>query len=303
MSQRVLITGATGLVGQALVRHLQTQGYEVAALSRKAQQRDGVTYYAWDLDAGTIDAAALEGTDYIIHLAGAGVADSRWSAARKKVILESRTKSTALLRQYIKEMANPPKAFIAASAIGLYGSDQGDQVLHEDAPAADDFLAQVTTAWEAEADQVAALGIRTVKVRIGVVLAAEGGALEKLAKPIRLGAGAALASGAQYMSWIHIADLVAIFARALQDQKMEGAYNAVAPNPATNKEVTKAAANALSKPILLPNVPTIVLKLMFGEMASILTGSIRVAADKLLQQGFTFSYPTLQPAMNDLLRD
>lgn len=301
MAESVLITGASGLVGQQLQEALRQKGYEIRGLSRQARKEEGITWYTWDIKKGEIDAAAFENLDYIIHLAGANVAEGRWTDARKKVILESRTKSAALLHQYVQQMEKPLKAFLSASGISIYGADNSDTVLHEDAPRGDDFLATVAQAWEESAAAFAAEGIRTVMLRIGIVLSDKGGALQELTKPMHFYAGAPLASGKQYMSWIHIDDLVRIFVDALENAQYEGAYNAVAPNPVTNKVLTKAAARALGKPILLPNVPSIVLKLMLGEMAEILIGSGRVSSNKVEQQGFEFQYQHIDTAVEDLL--
>lgn len=301
MAESVLITGASGLIGQQLQEALLKKGYEIRGLSRKSRQEEGITWYTWDIEEGKIDPAAFDKLDYIIHLAGANVADGRWTEKRKKVILESRTASAALLHEYVRKMPNPPKAFISASGISIYGADNGKTWLDEESPEGKDFLAKVAQAWEESADDFAKIGIRTVKLRIGVVLSEEGGALQELTKPIRFYAGAPLASGKQYMSWIHIDDLVRIFVDALENTGYEGAYNAVAPKPVTNKTLTRSAARAMGKPLLLPNVPAFVLKLMLGEMAEILIGSGRVSSEKIEQQGFTFQYRKIDTAMDDLL--
>lgn len=301
MAESVLITGASGLIGQQLQEALLKKGYEIRGLSRKSRQEEGITWYTWDIEEGKIDPAAFDKLDYIIHLAGANVADGRWTEKRKKVILESRTASAALLHEYVRKMPKPPKAFISASGISIYGADNGKTWLDEESPEGKDFLAKVAQAWEESADDFAKIGIRTVKLRIGVVLSEEGGALQELTKPIRFYAGAPLASGKQYMSWIHIDDLVRIFVDALENTGYEGAYNAVAPKPVTNKTLTRSAARAMGKPLLLPNVPAFVLKLMLGEMAEILIGSGRVSSEKIEQQGFTFQYRKIDTAMDDLL--
>lgn len=300
--QRVLITGGSGLVGRRLTDMLIEKGYEVCWLSRTADTVSRIKKYVWDIRKGYIDPAALAETDYIIHLAGAGVADKAWTTSRKQEILESRTLSTALLAQALRETPNHVKAVIGASAIGWYGLDTGDRLLTENAPAAQDFLARVVQAWEAETDLIAKSGIRVAKIRIGIVFSSEGGALPKLAQPVRLYAGAPLGSGKQWMSWIHIDDLCRLFIWAMENPQASGAYNAVAPNPATNEAVTKAVGKILHRPILPLNVPAFTIKLMFGEMGGIVLGGNKVSSNRVLQEGFVFQYPELEGTLRQLLQ-
>jgi uncharacterized protein len=302
MQKRVLITGGTGLVGQRLSTILLKLGYQVSFLSREKTQIPQIQVYQWNIREGYIEEAAIQNTDFIIHLAGAGVADQAWTESRKKEILTSRTHSTELLAKYLKKYTHSVKTFVSASAIGIYGLDTGDTFLSEDsATESQDFLAEVTRQWEKSIDSVAELNIRTVKLRIGIVLSAEGGALAKIAQPIRWGAGAALGSGKQYMSWIHIDDLCQMFVYMLENEQLSGVYNAVGKQPISNAEFTQAVAKALHKPVFLPNVPNFALKLLLGEMASIVTGGNKVSSQKIEAAGFKFQYNTLTEALQDLL--
>lgn len=300
MAKKILITGGTGLVGKVLTQSLLEKGYQVAYLSRAKKQIANVEVYEWDIVNQKIDEEAFKDLEGVIHLAGAGVADKSWTSARKKEILESRTESTKLLHQYLSQLESKPKAFISASAIGIYG-DSGEVLMTEDSPQASDFLADVTKKWEKEIDSIANLGIRTVKLRIGVVLSPDGGALAKLVQPIRMGAGAALGSGKQYMSWIHIQDLANMFLWALENDKAQDAYNAVAPSPVSNSEMTQQIAKVLKKPLILPNVPSFAMKLMLGEMASIVLAGSKVSSQKIETAGFEFQFADLQETLKSLL--
>ncbi len=301
MSKNVLITGGTGMIGQRLTQILQHKGYEVSHLSRSRKNDQPVKTYVWDIQNQEIEPEALQQADYIIHLAGAGVADKRWSESRKKIILKSRTESTRLLHDTLANLGeNRLKAFISASAIGIYGSDTGSAEIHETSPKSDDFLADVVKKWEAAVDEMKRLNIRTVKLRIGVVMSREGGALPRIVQPIKFGAGAPLGSGQQYVSWIHVEDLCRMFVYALEQQDTEGVYNAVAPRPVTNEQLTRSAARILHKPLFLPNVPGFAIRLAFGEMASIVLGGNKVSSKEIQQKGFKFQYPHIDSALKDL---
>ncbi|QKZ11230.1 TIGR01777 family oxidoreductase [Spirosoma sp. KUDC1026] len=303
MKQTILITGGTGLIGRRLTELLQQQGYQISYLSRSTKSIPGVNVYQWDVKKGHLDPQAIMTADHIIHLAGAGVADERWTDDRKEEILNSRTQSTALLAQALAKNPHKVKSFIGSSAIGYYGSDTGDRPLNETSSGGSDFLAQVTRAWERSEDQVAALGIRTVKLRIGVVLAQDGGALPKLAQPIRLGAGAPLASGQQYISWIHLDDLCRLFIQAVEDESWQGVYNAVAPGPVTNETLTRDIAKVLRRPLILPNIPAFAIKLMFGEMATTVTGGNYVLNKRITDEtSFQYQYADLNRALENLLK-
>ena len=298
---KVLITGGTGLIGTRLAEMLIDAGHEVALLSREPAKSAHYTSFRWDPQAGTIDEAAVPYADYIINLAGSSVADGKWTDERKRDIMTSRLGGLALLH---RELARADghhhvRAFISVSAIGIYG-DAGAALLTEETPPAPpthDFLADVAHQWELAAAPIAALSIRTVIPRIGVVLSDQGGALVPMARPVKLGAGAALGNGRQYMSWIHIDDLCRLFINMLEQECYAGVYNAVAPNPVTNEAFTEILAEVLHRRLLLPKVPAFGLKLLMGEMSEIVLASQRVSAEKVLREGFTFEYPTLRAAL------
>ncbi|MBX2897421.1 MAG: TIGR01777 family oxidoreductase [Cyclobacteriaceae bacterium] len=299
MSKKILITGASGLVGSHLTGMLLQQGYQVVHVGR-TKRAGKIPSFVWDVHAGTIDAQALEGVDTIINLAGAGIADKRWSASRKREILESRTKSVALLNKVLSTTSHRVTTFVSASAIGYYGFGFGDEVFTEAAEPGSDFLANVTTQWEAAIDKIQALSIRVVKLRIGIVLSDKGGAVTEMAKPVRMLVGAPLGTGKQYLSWIHMDDLCALFLRAVEDKNLEGAYNAVCGNWVTNAELIRAIGKVLSKPIWLPPVPGFMLKLLLGEMANLVLLGSKVSAGKIKQTGFQFRYTKLEEALSSL---
>ncbi len=303
MSQTVLITGGTGTIGRRLTQLLQQKGYRISLLSRSAKPIQGARIYQWDIKKGHIDPQAIMTADHIIHLAGAGIADERWTDARKDEILTSRTQSTELLAQALAKNPHTVKSFVASSAIGYYGGDTGDRPLTETSEGGSDFLAQVTRAWERSEDQVAALGVRTVKLRTGVVMTMEGGALPKLAQPIRLGAGGPVGSGQQYISWIHIDDLCQMYMQAITDESWQGVYNAVAPTPVTNETLTRAIAAVLHRPILVPSIPNFAIKLLYGELAITVTGGNYVLNKRITEEtNFQYRYADLMNALKDLLK-
>lgn len=300
-AQSVLITGGSGLVGQQLTKLLQAEGYQVMHLSRRPAS-GAITTYQWDVKAGTLDERALETADHIIHLAGAGIADKRWTKRRRQEIMDSRVAATALLTNQLALGNHQVQSFISASAIGYYG-DRGAEVLTEEStPGRDGFLEDVCVAWEQAADAVAALGIRTVKIRIGLVLAMEGGALPKVLLPMRFGLAPYFGNGQQYYSWIHIHDLVRLFHFMLTRSSLSGVYNAVAPTPMTNKAFTRVIATAYGRPTLLLPAPRFALRTAMGEMADVVLYSARVSAQKTLKAGFSFGFPALPETIHDLLR-
>jgi len=300
MAETVLISGGTGLLGNNLTLHLQSKGYEVRYLSRNSGEKNGIKCFRWDIHKGEIDADAFTSVDHIIHLAGAGVADKRWTDDYKKEILESRTYSTALLCKTLKEQDHQIKSFVSASAVGIYGN-RGEELIDEESEVADDFLAQVCVAWEDEIFKIQELGIRTAAIRIGIVLSEKGGALPQLITPIKMFVGAPLGSGNQYMPWIHIDDLSEMFIKAIEDEQINGVYNGVAPHPVTNKVLTKSIASRVSRPVFPIHVPNFALKVITGEFADSLIGGARVSSRKVEKAGFTFAYPDIDAALNHLL--
>jgi uncharacterized protein (TIGR01777 family) len=295
---KVLITGASGLIGTRLTEMLLQHGHEVAHLSR-SKGLGGVPTFVWHVRAGTVDNRAFEDVDAVVHLAGAGVADQRWTKERKREILESRTKSTQLLARHIGRNQKV-KVVISSSAIGYYGAGTGDKVFIEQDKPGHDFLAGVVDAWEKEVDKIPVK--RIVKLRTGIVLSEKDGALKKMVTPIRFFVGAPLGTGKQYISWIHIDDLCRMFIKAIEDESMNGAYNATGPYAVTNAELTKTIAKVLKRPLWLPNVPAFVLTTVLGEMGEmVLTGS-QVSSEKIQQKGFEFQFPELNEALENLLK-
>lgn len=301
MTQTVLITGGTGMIGKRLTQLLLEKGYKVAYLSRKQESIPNVTVYHWDIDKNWIDDKALANADYIIHLAGAGIADARWTDKRRKEIINSRTKTIELIARELQGRPYKVKAFVSASAIGFYGSDTGNTQLTEQTPSGSDFLAHVTRHWENSAELIDNIGIRTTKLRIGVVLSNEGGALPKISMPIRWGIGAPIGNGKQWMSWIHLDDLCRLFIAALENNKWHGVYNAVAPTPVTNTELTRQIANVLQRPLWLPVIPAFALRLVYGEMANVVLGGNYVVNHRIrTETDFTYEFENLQSALQDL---
>ena len=294
---KILITGASGLVGTRLTEMLIQQGHAVSHLGR-AKKTGRIPSFSWDIEKGIIDEEAFTDADTVIHLAGAGVADKRWNKKRKQEILTSRTQSTALLAHYLQRYPTV-KTVVSASAIGYYGFGMTDREFTEDHTPGKDYLATVVQAWEGEVDKIQ--DKRVVKLRIGIVLSEKGGALMEMAKPIRLGVGSPLGSGTQCMSWIHIDDLCRMFIKAVEDSSLQGAYNATGPYAVTNRELTRAIAKTLHKPLWLPPVPAFVLSVVVGEMAVIVLNGSNVSSKKMQQTGFTFQFPTLEEALQDLL--
>jgi uncharacterized protein (TIGR01777 family) len=304
----VLITGGTGLVGTAVKTLLEAKGYEVILLSRSKMSIKGQAH--WDIDAGSIDSRAIAAADYIIHLAGAGVADKRWSTARKQEILDSRTKSSALLVKALQETPNKVKAVISASAIGWYGPDNsnGDnniaaQGFVETDPSYPDFLGTTCAAWEASIAPVTSPGLqkRLVGLRTGIVLSKNGGALKEFLKPLAVRMAAVLGNGKQMISWIDVRDLAKMFVYAIEHENLSGSYNAVAPSPVSNKTLTKKLASVLyGKFYITTYVPSFILKIMLGEMSIEVLKSTTVSAQKIQDAGFVFDYPEITKSLSSL---
>jgi uncharacterized protein len=299
---KILITGASGLIGKRLTEKLLEKGHEIRHLGRTKKQ-GAPKSFQWDIQKHFIERGALENVDTIVHLAGAGIADKPWTDERKREIIESRTLSTRLLYQELKKGTHKISSFISASAIGYYGFSDNENLLTEEAAPGNDFLAQVVKKWEDEVNEIAALDVRLVKIRIGIVLSKEGGALPEIAKPVKFYVGAPLGTGKQNLSWIHIDDLCALFVKAVEDISLSGTYNGVGPYPVTNKELTIAIAKTLGKPVLLPPIPPFVLRLLFGEMANLVLYGCKVSAEKLKGTGFKYKFNSLEAAVENLLQD
>lgn len=291
---RIVVAGGSGLIGTALTKRLERRGDTVLRLVRRPSHSPGEM--TWNPAAGELDPAAVEGVDAFVNLAGAGIADGRWTAARRAAIRDSRIHATRTLVTAIGGMRRKPGVLINASAVGYYG-DGGDAVLTETGAAGRGFLAEVCQAWEAEAMAAEHAGVRVVRARLGVVLAGEGGALRKMLPVFRLGAGGRIGDGRQWMSWIALDDAVGALLHALDDGRLSGAVNVTAPTPVTNREFTATLARALRRPAWLP-VPAVALRLLFGEMAdATLLASTRVLPARLAATGYGFVQPTLATAL------
>ncbi len=297
--KHILITGGTGLVGKLITGLLLSGGYQVSHLSRKSGNNPQVKTYLWDVAKGEIDEHCIDEADTVLHLAGASIADERWTAKRKKEIIESRTKSIGLIYQLIKSKPNKVNTVISASAIGYY-SNRGDELLTEESPPNNDFMARCCIAWEKAVDEGRSLGLRVLKFRTGVVLHKDEGALPQMSKPVKLGFGAPLGSGRQWIPWIHWQDVAGMYLYGVENINLTGAYNMVAPHPVTNKQFTKAVARQLNKPVWPIKVPAFIFKLLLGEMSTIILGSTKASAQKIEKDGFVFKHPELAEALKDI---
>lgn len=300
----ICITGGTGLIGNALAQYLSAKGHAIIILTRNkdAVQSGNVSYAFWDVKKKSIDANAIAAADYIIHLAGANVAEKRWSNNRKAEILNSRVDSGQLLVKALQETPNKVKAVISASAIGWYGPDHGTPFTETD-PCYDDYLGTTCKQWEEAIDPVTNLGIRLVKLRTGIVLSNNAGAFAEFIKPLRFGLATILGSGEQMISWIHIDDICRMYEYAIEHEQVNGTYNAVGPNPSSNKDLNIALAKKLKgKAYITIPVPAFVLKLVLGEMSIEVLKSATVSSAKIQKAGFQFLYPTIDAALNELVR-
>ena len=305
----VLLTGGTGMIGTQLQKHLLKNDYSVIVLDRNDLKNKSsghnVSYAKWNVEKGEIDKNSITSADYIVHLAGANVAEKRWSDKRKKEIVESRTKSDDLLVKSLKEIPNKVQAVISASAIGWYGADTNQSIQNgfkENEPAANDFLGKTCKLWEAGIKPVEELNKRLVILRFGVVLSNEGGALPKFKMPVKFGVGGILGNGKQVISWIHIDDLCRLILLAIETNNISGVFNAVAPQPVTNKEFALTLAKQMRGKFFLPlHVPAFALKLMMGEMSTEVLKSATVNDDKIKIAGFKFLYPDVEVALKDLV--
>lgn len=301
---KILITGASGMVGTRLTELLLKKGYEVNTLGRQTTddrpQKNAVAQFAWNIDKEIIDAKAFEGVSAIIHLAGAGVADKRWSDERKKEIIDSRVKGAKLIFDFLKKNKHEVKTFISASAVGYYG-DCEDEIVTEERKAGEGFLAEVCKQWEQSAKQFSKLGIREVRCRIGIVLSKTGGALPELTKTIPLGVASYFGKSNLYYPWVHIDDVCGIMIHALENESVNGAYNATAPLPLPMKDLMKEILLAKkSKSVLVP-APPFAIKLALGEMSEMLLSSQRCSAGKILESGYKFRFAKIEDALKNIL--
>jgi len=295
----VLVSGSHGFIAGGLIPRLRSEGHRVLRLVRGAPE--GSDDIVWDPDAGTIDATRLEAIDAVVHLAGAGIGDKKWTPQRKELILRSRTRGTGLLTRTLAELRDPPQVMVSGSAVGYYGS-RGNELLTEDSGPGDDFTAEVCQAWEDATGPAEDAGIRVVHIRSGIVLAAHGGVLDRLLLPFRLGLGGRVGSGRQYMSWISLDDEVGAIVHALTADGLHGAVNLTAPNPATNTELTAALGHALHRPTVLPT-PLLPLKAIYGDelVQALLVDGQRVSSAKLVASGYRFEHPDLDGALRAAL--
>ena len=294
---KVLISGATGLIGSALISELETGGHQTTRLTRSPRSGGDI---GWNPDAGEIDVSRLEGHDAVVHLAGESRGEGRWTREKKRRSRESRTRGTRLLAETIAGLPVPPRVMVSASAVGYYG-DRGAELLREDSGPGSDFLAEVCKAWEAAADPAREAGTRVIHPRNGVVLSTEGGALARILPVFKLGGGGSIGSGRQWWSWIAIDDVAGAIVHALTDDSVEGPVNLGSPNPLTNAEFTRVLGRVLNRPTIFP-LPAPAARLMFGEVAdALLLASQRIEPAKLKETGYEFRYPELEGAFRHLL--
>ncbi|MEZ4920550.1 MAG: TIGR01777 family oxidoreductase [Saprospiraceae bacterium] len=299
MNQTILLAGGSGLVGSRLQQLLTEAGYTVRLLTRSPKAEN---HFFWDPMQNKLDEQALAGVHAVINLTGAGIADKRWTPSRKKILIDSRVLSTQLLGEAIARMPEKPQAFISASAIGYYGNSGEHTMTETDSPVGEGFMIECCEAWEQAAHQAIQSGIRTVILRIGVVLTPDGGALAELIKPLRFGLGSYFSNGKAWWSWIHIDDLCRQFIWAMETNSVEGTFNAVAPNPVRNLPLVKSLASAMKKNALFAPVPALALQLALGEMSQVVLNSNRIISDKIQAAGFQYKHPQLEGALQDLLR-
>lgn len=302
MAQNVLLTGGSGFVGKHLTDVLIDNGFSVSVLSR-SEQKDtpSITYYKWDLKKNFIEKEAVLKADYIVHLAGEGIVEKRWTKKRKKAILESRTKPIELIYSVLKENNKTVKAFVSASAVGIYGAITSHKICTEETPPANDFLGTTCQVWENTVDKINTLGIRTVKIRTGIVFGKNEGFLKKVVPSFNSGFGAVLGTGKQYLPWIHIDDLSEIYLKAITDEGMHGAYNACITDNTTNAGFSKTLASILGYSIWMPAIPAFFLKIALGEMSQAVLKGQRVSSQKIQKTGFEFQFTDLEKTLLNCL--
>ena len=299
---KVLITGGSGSIGRRLIPKLVANGHEVVVIGRSKHDDLDVPSFTWDLNNGTMDERALKDVTHIIHLAGAGIADKPWSPKRKQEIIESRVKPLQLLAEVLKKRNQQIEAIISSSAVGYYGAITSEKIFSEEDAPAQDFLGSTCQMWEEAVMLFRSVADREVRIRTGIVLMKEDGALQKLAAPVKLGFGAAIGSGKQWMPWIHIDDMVAVYLQAVEDTNLNGPYNAAAPEHNNQTNFIKKTGKALRRPVFLPPVPGFLIKALMGDMSKVVTEGSRVSSQKIIDAGFEFKYPQLQEALNHLFQ-
>ena len=302
MKKNVLISGGSGFIGKHLTNLLIENGFSVSILSRNAKQNTAdIMYYKWDITTHFIEEEAVIKADYILHLAGENIAEKPWTAKRKEEILQSREQSIQLIYDVLKKNNKKLDAFVSASGVGIYGAINGDEICTENTPPENDFLGLTCQKWEAAADTISNLGIRVVKIRTGLVLGKDDGFLKKLTPIFKMRLGSALGSGKQYMPWIHVNDLCAIYLQAIKNSDLTGPYNAAIFDNTTNTVFSKTLAKIYGYSIWLPNVPAFLIKIALGEMAQIILKGRRVSPQKLIKTGFEFQFTALEEALKDCL--
>lgn len=298
MKQKILIAGGSGLVGSRIIELIDTSKYDIRVLSRSTRTEGKIKYYKWDFNSMTIDEEAVK-VDYIINLNGAGIADKRWTNARKELLISSRVNSAKLIKSALEKTGHRPQAYLSASAIGFYG-DRADEKLYEDSPVGKGFMAECCQQWEDSAAEIKPYVNRWVANRIGIVLSTKGGALPKILMTRQIGVYNYFGSGKQWYSWIHIDDLSRLFIEQIEDSSYQGIYNSVTPKPLTNKQFTLEIKDALNGNLALP-APVFGLRLMLGEMANVVLNSNRVIPKRLQDHGFSYDYPELGAAVKALV--
>lgn len=298
MAKNVLLTGGTGFIGKHLTDVLIDNGYTVSILSRSARENTSlITYYKWNLKTNYINEDAILQADYIIHLAGEGIVEKRWSKNRKKVILESRTKPIDLICSILEKHNKTLDAFVSASAVGIYSAVTSHKICTENTPPANDFLGTTCQEWEQAVDKIGALGIRTVKVRTGIVFGKDEGFLKKVVPSFKSGFGAVLGTGKQYIPWIHVEDLANIYLKAIKDAELHGPYNACITDNTTNSRLSRTLANLFGYSIWLPKIPPFLLRIALGEMSKAVLEGQRVSSEKIQKSGFEFQFTDLEKAL------
>jgi uncharacterized protein len=299
----VLISGGSGLIGRYLTSILAAEGFRVSLLSRQAKQSGETRTFRWNPEKGYLDPSAFEGVDCLIHLAGANLGERNWSPSRRREIISSRVDSANLLFRTVRDNNFKLKAFICSSAVGYYGSVTSERIYSEEDPPSNDFLGRTCRLMEEAAEQFAGIGIRTVRIRSGVVLARDDGALVRLMKPAKLGLVVRLGSGHQYFPWIHIDDLCKIYMKAVKDTCMNGAYNAVAPEYINHHDFVMVMAAIMKRPVILPSVPGWIIKTVLGEMSDIVLKGSRISPEKIIGSGFIFRYQRAADALKNIIKD